>query len=83
MRRLRGWSATYGSNSDETLSWRAVVETAGGPHLRRIRCGKLAEMVNLGKVKLPASWSEVEGDGERAQARWDNGGAVASLWCFW
>ena len=36
-------------------------------------------MVKLGKVKLLASWSEVEGDGERARARWDNGGAVAPL----
>ena len=40
-------------------------------------------MVKLGKAKLPASWSEVEGDGERARAQWDNGGAVAPLRCFW
>jgi len=60
-----------------------VVETAGGPHLRTIRCSKLAEMVKLGKAKLPASWSEVEGDGERAQAQRDNGGAVAPLRRFW
>ena len=79
MRKLRRWSAMDGSNSGDALSWRAVVETAGGPHLRMIRCSKLAEMVKLGKVKLPASWSEVEGDGERAQARQDNGGAVAPL----
>ena len=52
-------------------------------HLRMIRCNKLAEMVKLGKAKLPASWSEVEGDGERAQARRDNGGAVAPLRRFW
>ena len=75
--------ATVSANSGEALSWRAVVETAGGPHLRTIRCCKLAEMVKLGKAKLPASWSEVEGDGERAHARRYNGGAVAPLRRFW
>ena len=55
MRKLRRWSATDGSNSSEALSWRVVVETAGGPHLRTIRCCKLAEMVKLGKAKLLAS----------------------------
>ena len=79
MRKLRRWSATDGSSSGEALSWRAVAETAEGPHLRTIRCNKLAEMVKLGKAKLPASWSEVEGDGKRAQARRDNSGAVAPL----
>ena len=83
MRKLRRWSAMDGSNSGDALSWRAVAETAEGPHLRTIRCNKLAEMVKLGKVKLPASWSKVEGDGEHAQARWDNGGAVAPLRRFW
>ena len=47
--------ATVSANSGEALSWRALVETAGGPHLRTIRCCKLAEMVKLGKAKLPAS----------------------------
>ena len=75
--------ATVSANSDEALSWRVVVETAGGPHLRTIRCSKLAEMVKLGKAKLPASCSEVEGYGELAQARWDNGRVVAPLRRFW
>ena len=75
--------ATVSANSDEALSWRAVVETAGGPYLRTIRCSNLAEMVKLGKAKLPASCSEVEGDGELAQARWDNGRVVAPLRRFW
>ena len=55
MRKLRRWSATDGSNSGEALSWRAVAEMAEGPHLRMIRCSKLAEMVKLGKAKLPTS----------------------------
>ena len=33
------------------------------------------EMVKLGKAKLPASWSEVEGDGERAR---ELGGTMAA-----
>ena len=32
-------------------------------------------MVKLGKAKLPASWSEVEGDGERAR---ELGGTMAA-----
>ena len=82
-------TATVSANSSEAQPWRAVVETAGGPHLRTIgsarrwgRSRRTRRSYGEGVVRVFAAVRELS-DGGAPWQRWQSGCASAAAAVSW